>query len=445
MLNFSKAGAGIQIPPPSTRILEAWGLREKLEAVVCKPKTFTLRKYQDGQVIGSIPLNPFCEEHYGAQWWTIHRADYQKILFKEAVNCGAEVKLDHRLVHVDVSTATVTVQVEDITKKHQADLVIGADGLRSQVRSTILDEEYANPRPSKICAYRALVPLEAMNADDLRKPLIQPENDKVEVWLGPERMVLSYPIRQGPSAQYNLVLVHPEKIDPANNGKPVRFPRPALVSEVSGHYSDFCPQVKSIVSVVTPEDKNDYFIKQAALDPKDGILQWKLADLSQLPTWSSENGRVVLVGDAAHAQRPFLSAGASTSLEDAVALGVFLDLKAVQRYDLRRLVQAFVGLRRGRASKMQAMSAADSSAWLMPDGKAQQRRDVLLKHLGDEDRQSCARAMAQLKAEGIGEFNFGDADFMDWAWGYDVLQDARQTLKSLENKESRNSKLKSVL
>lgn len=413
--------------------------------MVCKPKTFAVRNYKDGQLLGAIPLNPFCDEHYGAPWWTSHRADYQKILFEEAVRCGAEVKLDHRLVHVDVTTATITVRFDDNTKTYKADLVVGSDGLRSQVRSTILDEGCADPRPSTICAYRALVPLEAMNADELRRPLMDPRNDNVDVWLGPERFVLSYPVRQGPSAQYNLVLAHPEKIDPANNGKAAHFPRPALVSEVSEHYFDFCPQVRSVVSVVTPEDKNDYFIQKAALAPKDGILEWKLADLPQLRTWSSKDGRVVLIGDAAHAQRPFLSAGASTAVEDAVALGVFLEPEAVGRHGLQSLVQAFVDLRRERVGKMQAMSAADSATWLLPDGEAQERRDALLKHLGDEDRQSCAQAMAQIKTEGIGEFNFGDADFMDWAWSYDVFEDAKQRLKILNNEGKGSSRSKSVL
>lgn len=342
------------------------------------------------------------------------------------------MKLDHRVVDVDILTATVTTQTANTTETHQADLIVGADGLRSHVRTVMLGDEYT-PRPSSICAYRALVPLEAMNANELRKPLMDPDNDNVDVWLGPRRMMLSYPIRPGPSAQYNLVLVHPEKIDEANNGKPAHFPRPASIPEISEHYIDFCPQVRSVVSVVTPEDKNDYFIRKAALDPKDGILEWKLADLPQLPKWSSQNKKLVLIGDAAHAQKPYLSAGASTALEDAIALSVFLDPEALRKHGLQTLIQEFEDMRKQRAGRMQAMSAADAEAWSLPDGEAQQRRDKLLQHLGDEDRLSCARAMAQLKAEGIGEFNFGDADFMDWAWGYNVFEDAKRTLNDMNS------------
>lgn len=425
------AGAGIQIPPPSTRILKSWGLEDKFRDVISVPKTFAFRSYRDGCLLGAIPLNPFCQERYGSQWWTVHRADYQKILFDPVIQMGVKVKLNRRVVDVDPEVPYVTVVSGHHREQLTADLVIGADGLRSSIRAGILGDQDPGPRSSSICAYRALVPLEAMHADELRRPLMDVDNPNVDVWLGPEHMMLSYPLRQDDRAQYNLVLVHPEKDEHTKHDLPSRFPRPSSIPEVAAHYANFCQQVRSIVSVVTPEDENDFWIRQSGLNAKDGILEWKLADLDELPTWCSKSGKVVLLGDAAHAQRPYMSAGASCAVEDAVALATLLNSQMTQKHGLSKLVHAYMNMRKARVTEIRRMSAADSITWGLPDGDGQKKRDAFLACLGATDRQICADAMADMKAAGIGEFNFGDSQVMDWAWGYDVAEHAKQVLTEL--------------
>ena len=353
------------------------------------------------------------------------------MLFEEAVRRGASIKLNHRVIDVDLERPAVTVQNEGKTWTHKADLIIGADGLKSRVRGAILGNTDPGLRPSSLCAYRALVPRVSMDNHEDRKPFMDETSPNVDVWLGSEHHVLAYPVRSGLNAQYNLVLVHPETDNHTKHDLPPKFPRPASIPEVSAHYIDFCPEVKSILSQVIGEDGSEYWIEQAALDRKDGILEWKLSDLDELTTWTSINGRVVLIGDAAHAQRPYMSAGASTAVEDAVALAECLRVEHLANLSLKRLVDAFVDFRKQRTSKMQRLSAADSACWALESGPAQERRDALLIHLGDEDRQECARAMAQLKDEGIGEFNFGDADVMDWAWGYDVVEEAKEAVRKI--------------
>lgn len=323
------------------------------------------------------------------------------------------------------------MQSSDATQTYEADFVVGADGLRSRIRTALLGDADPGLRPSSICAYRALVPLTAMTAHEYRKPFMDPPNANVDVWLGSRHHVLAYPIRSGLEGQYNLVLVHPEKDEHTKHGLAPQFPRPASIPEVLGHYVDFCPEVKSMLSQVIGENESKYWIEQAALAPKDGILEWKLCDVDELPTWSSANGRVVVIGDAAHAQRPYMSAGASTAVEDGLALAEFLKAENLALHGLKRLVDAFVAMRKPRTSKMQRLSAADSACWSLELGAAQARRDHLLVNLGCEDRHNCAQAMAQLRAEGIGEFNFGDAEVMDWAWGFDVVEEAKDVIEKM--------------
>ena len=62
---LSEFGAGIQITPNATRILETWGLRKAFEEYVNTPETTVMRKYSTSQVIGRSPQNPDSEETYG--------------------------------------------------------------------------------------------------------------------------------------------------------------------------------------------------------------------------------------------------------------------------------------------------------------------------------------------------------------------------------------------
>ncbi|PSK42406.1 Kynurenine 3-monooxygenase [Elsinoe australis] len=417
------AGAGIQVPPTSTRILRSWGLAKELSTKISTPKTFSFRDYQDDRLLGAIPLNPFCDDRYGNPWWCIHRADYQRVLYEAAISRGTAIHLDHRVVDVDFSKPSVTVEHNGHTTTLSADLIVGADGLRSRIRSLLLGTSDPGPNPSSICAYRALIPSTSMKSSTLLSPLIDPSDINVDVHLGPSRFMLSYSIRQSSSTQYNIVLGHPFSEGP--DSPPPRFPRPASILEIRSHYTSFSPLVQDAMALLAPEDESSYFT--AGLEPKDGILEWRLSDLPELPTWSSDDGKVVLLGDAAHASLPYMSAGASMAMEDAAGLAGLLKPGNVKAIGLARLVKGFEGVRKERTTRMGRLSRGDAVSWGL-EGKAKERRDELLASTGNEE-EKWKEAMRTMKQEGVGEWNFGDLEVMDWAWGYDVMIDVRDWLE----------------
>jgi salicylate hydroxylase len=119
------------------------------------------------------------------------------------------------------------------------------------------------------------------------------------VWIGPDADVAGYPIRNG--EMYNFVLTHPGKV---GIGK---WNEPADVEELRNQYSDWAPVVQQLLSHVT------------------SCVKWKLASLPPLEKWVNESGRVVILGDAAHAMLPYLGQGAAMSIEDGAALAECLD------------------------------------------------------------------------------------------------------------------------
>ncbi|KAF4547389.1 FAD-binding domain-containing protein 23 [Elsinoe fawcettii] len=418
------AGAGIQIPPPSTRILKRWGLDKALEPYATIPETWTFRHHQDDHLLGSMPLNPFCSDRYGSPWWCIHRADYQRTLYEVAIALGATINLDHRITSLDPSTSSFTVQSATPTTSHKADLIIAADGLRSTTRS-ILFPSHPGPTPTTICAYRALVPL---------NPNTRLEKTTVEVHLGPSLFSLSYPVRPLSPLQ-NIVLGHPLTTSPTDPDPP-RFPRPASIPTIASHYASFSPAIRETISQLEPEEASSFFLPSSSLDKdkednKGQILEWRLSDLPPSSAWSSENGTVVLLGDAAHAALPFMSAGASMAVEDAACLASLLRPEVVGRKGVRGTVKAYEEIRKARAEEMGRLSRGDAASWGL-HGEEAERRDEVVSKMGGEEWKEVGK---RLREEGLGEWNFGDLGVMDWAWGYDVLQDVERYLSRDEGRE----------
>ena len=156
----------------------------------------------------------------------------------------------------------------------------------------------------------------------------------------------------------------------------------------------------------------------------DTALKWTLADIPALPRWRSKNGRVVLVGDAAHAMLPYLSQGAAQAMEDAAVLAECLD-RAGHTDDLGRLTEAYETIRKGRAEKIQKGARVNGVVWHFADGEEQERRD---------------RAMqGKLKAGEVNPNLWADKNFQPWLFNHDAIHEANMRLDEMlrERKESR--------
>lgn len=314
---LSEVGAGIQIGPNVTRILQAWGLGAALAEVAAFPKQLQARDAQTGQVLGTLRLGERAQALYGASYATIHRADLQGLLQRAVQDAGLALHLG-QTVHgwYETEEALQVNTAEGLSL--QVSALIGADGIWSAVRQQLLGD--ASARFTGHLAYRALV-AQADLPTHLR-------SDQVTVWMGPRLHVVHYPVRSG--QWLNLVaIVHGAKPDQAQDW------------DQAGH-TQALMQAMGVVG-------RDLHERLASVP---AWRQWALYDRSPVSGASDmAQGRVALLGDAAHPMRPYLAQGAGMAIEDAQALAQCL---SVGNATVAEQLQAYAEQRWARNARVQA-------------------------------------------------------------------------------------------
>ena len=314
---LSEVGAGIQIGPNVTRILQAWGLGAALAQVAAFPKQLQARDAQTGQVLGTLPLGERAHARYGAPYATIHRADLQGLLQRAAQSAGVDLQLGQTVQGWQSREAALQVNtVEGLSL--QASALIGADGVWSAVRHQLLGD--APARFTGHLAYRALVAQADLPAH-LR-------SDQVTVWMGPRLHVVHYPVRSG--QWLNLVaIVHGAKPEQSQDWDQAGHTQ-ALMQAMGAVGRDLHERLASVPA----------------------WRQWALHDREPLSAASQmAQGCVALLGDAAHPMRPYLAQGAGMAIEDAQVLGQCLSAETGRVADR---LQAYAEQRWARNARVQA-------------------------------------------------------------------------------------------
>jgi len=338
---LTEVGGGINLGPNAARVLYRLGLGAALDREAVRPLSTHQRRWQDGRTLQQAPLNPRCEQLYGAPHLTVHRADLLSVI---ASGFAAErVRLGHRLVGLADKGDRVEVWFDNGVRV-TADVVIGADGINSTVRAALLGVEA--PRFAGCVAYRGLVPTDRIA--DLRLELGS------QSWVGPGGHLVHYFVSRGRLLNFVGWTEHDtwnreDWTDRATIGR-------ALAAFVGWH-----PQVLRIIGTA------------------DTCFIWALFDREPLPRWSV--GRITLLGDACHPMYPFMGQGAAQAMEDGATLAACLvaagdgdPADALRRYEERR---------RPRVTRLQEMSRANKVRFHLPDGPAQEARDAEWARAGD--------------------------------------------------------------
>src|SRR6185369_11871860 len=85
-LEKTEVGAGIQISPNASRLLQRYGLGIELDSVAVRPVAVEVRRWQDGKILAREDLGESVAEAYGAPYYHIHRADLLRILSAPIMN-----------------------------------------------------------------------------------------------------------------------------------------------------------------------------------------------------------------------------------------------------------------------------------------------------------------------------------------------------------------------
>ncbi|MEU5852893.1 FAD-dependent monooxygenase [Saccharopolyspora shandongensis] len=334
-------GAGILVTPNAGRLIRRLGVMETFErAAVRLEEAWRFRRWSDGSVLFSEVLGEDCRRLYGEYCYVAHRADLLDSL-RAAVD-GDSVVLGKRCSHVEQSGDGVRVSFDDGTTV-TADMVIGADGVRSAVARAVTDK----PEPvfSHLAAYRCLIP--AADAPDFMRDPIH------TVWLGPGRHFVHYPISGG--KYINIVALVPE-----SEWRAESWSTQGALDDFEAEFAGWDPHVSGLIGVAT------------------SVERWALFDREPLSQWV--NGSIALLGDAAHPMYPFFGQGAAQAIEDAAVLGRCL---ADESVDHRTALLNYQKARIARATEVQIRSRERAGSHHLPDGPEQRIRDERFKK---EDR-----------------------------------------------------------
>jgi salicylate hydroxylase len=345
-----EVGAGIVVSPNMVRPLRKLGLAEKLSAFAVRLEAaWEFRRWKDGRVLFVQPMGEECERLYGAHCYVAHRADLLALL-QQALPQHI-LRLDHRCVEAkqnahesELTFATTGGRTTEVT----ADVVIGADGIHSVVKLAVAPQ--IDARFSGLCAFRCLVPAE--KAPNLALRPVQ------TLWLGPGRHFVHYPISGGR-------LVNVVAIVPAGDWRTESWTANGDISDLMAEFEGW-------------DDRLHQLIISAA-----STKRWAMYDRDPLERWTE--GRITLLGDAAHAMLPFFAQGAAQAIEDAVVLARCL--QTADTASVQHALRYYEAIRRPRTTQVQVMSRGREVRNHLPDGFEQQQRDIQFAN-GDPLRQS---------------------------------------------------------
>ncbi|GAA3056710.1 3-hydroxybenzoate 6-monooxygenase [Pseudonocardia yunnanensis] len=331
---FGELGAGVQLAPNALRALQALGVYEGIDRYAVYPRRLVMMDAVTGSFITALDVGAPFRERFGMPYLLMHRGDLLRMLIDRAKQFDA-IEL-RSAVHVtgvepDGSGARVVAATgEDL----RGDLVVGADGLRSVVRTCLLGD--ARPVSGGCVAYRGTVPFDhvASIAD----------GDDVLLWVGPGMHLVQYPIRRG--ELYNQVVTfRSERHSPDDDW--------GTEDELDERFAAACDAVRAGVDLI------------------DRGRRWKLVDRDPVDSWV--RGRIALIGDAAHPMVQYVGQGAAQTLEDAVSLSAAVGAEP----DLDTALARYQRERVPRASRVQGMARRFGEV-LHAGGMAATMRDRLL-------------------------------------------------------------------
>ncbi|WP_341988975.1 FAD-dependent monooxygenase [Azorhizobium sp. AG788] len=353
---LAEVGAGLQLSPNATRILRDLGLLDALRAVAVAPRALEVRDGRSFTLLAHCDYAP-AEARLGAPFLVVHRADLQRLLADAALAAGCTTLLGARLESIEAlpngmravarqdapalaTMAAARRERRDLSEADRlvtatADILVGADGVRSVVREHL--GVSAQPMFARRVAYRATIPVRADTPPDVR------------LFLGPDAHLVTYPVKAG--AAVNIVAI-------VRQDRPVaRWSEVGEASAVHTAFSAWAPEVRALLRDA-PE-----------------FLCWGLYDMAPLPRWG--RGRATLLGDAAHAMLPFLAQGAAQAIEDAAALAAALARPGPPEAALR----AYEAARQPRTARIQRGARGNAGVYHLK-GPARMARDVVLRATG---------------------------------------------------------------
>lgn len=327
---FGRIGADVNLTPNAVHALDGLGagVGTRLRETAARPEFRISRMWDTGEETSRLPMSAAAEAKYGAPQLTIHRADLLTAL-EEALAPGT-IRFKVRVTGATGGDGGAQLDFADGTSD-AADAVIGADGIHSPVRTSIFGPDA--PKFTGLVSWRAVVPRDRLeglaNLDSFTK------------WWGPEadRQIVTFPLTRGEE-------IFVFATTPQQDWREEGWTLPGDIAELRDAYADFHPEARALLDACDE-------VTRSALHVREPMARWS-------------DGRVTLLGDAAHPMVPFMAQGACMAIEDAVLLA--RALRDADRAAVPAALTAYEDARRDRTAAVQRGSLANE--WLKQGGNA---------------------------------------------------------------------------
>ncbi|TWB87825.1 salicylate hydroxylase [Bradyrhizobium macuxiense] len=367
---LTEVGAGVVMGPHAMRVLDHLGAADHVRKLNTAPEIGTYFDLASGELRVRTALGDAGKQLYGEKLYSTHRRDLIDALVGKLG--GVEVRLNSTIVNLEQDAQGATLVLAS-GERIRGDFVVGADGLRSTVRTVLFGESPAVF--TGFLAWRTIMPIEVLGYS------LPPQT---KLWAGTGRHVVHYPIRHGRQF-YAAFYVPADQIhreDWSVSGD---------VDDLRASFADACIEVRHLTNTITEAFITGIYYR----DP--------------LPKW--HKGRIVLLGDAAHPVLPTSGSGAAVALEDSVALAACLRR---HQSDLAAAFGEFEARRKPRTTQLLISSRADLTTYHEDD-------PVKIAARGPMNR-----AIMQLDPTGVQR--------LSWLYSYNEVEESRKTFEQFSRR-----------
>ncbi|MEV3927406.1 FAD-dependent oxidoreductase [Actinomadura coerulea] len=340
---FGEVGAGLQVAPNCTRILDDYGLLDEVKSLGVLPTAMVMKDAVDGTELTRLDLVDL-ERHYGFPYLVIHRSDLHATFLRACQRAGVDLRTNARIEDYESTADGATVMLAD-RRTESAPLVIAADGLHSVARDKYVADQPVN---SSYVAYRGTVPVDDLGDRDV-------DLSQVSVYIGPKCHFVHYALRSGEMLNQVAVFESPKAIAGQEDwGAPEE-----LDHAFDGMHENI-------------QDGLPYMWRDK---------WWRMFDRDPIDTWVY--GRVALLGDAAHPPLQYMAQGAIMAIEDGWVLAKHAASRMIRTesgitVDWEAVLAAYQAVRPEHCRRVLITGRAWGDLWHL-DGTKREQRNALLR------------------------------------------------------------------
>jgi salicylate hydroxylase len=360
---LSEIGAGLNLSPNALKAFRALGVEDAATSIGFEPDFQLIRSWRSGRIIFRQPRKGALEARFGAGHLTVHRADLLEVLSRP---------LPERIFRLGARCTAVIPGVKSAAARFadgseiEADVIVGADGIRSVVRESLFGPEA--PRFTGCVCWRGLVPM-----DKVPRGLISGDST---MYMGPHGHVVHYLVRRGELVNF---VAHYDSDAWTEESWTRECDRSELMQTYAGWH--------------------DTLLR--LYECADRYYKWALYDRDPPERWSK--GRATLLGDSAHAMLPYLGQGACMAIEDGYMLAATM-ARTPDDLDAALALYEQVRVPRTRRTVLGSRERARVNHLASPWARLKRNAAFAARRLFDRD---------------------STAFQADWLYSYDVAAEAR--------------------